>query len=340
MKQLSLQTRPIRKLGRLRLQELSSAAKNRLRWFDWHEQHGRNVSRTCRHFAISRSTFYFWQKRFNRYNLGSLEDRPSRPKRVRQRTWTTAEVVAIQALREAYPRWGKAKLAVLLLRQGLRVAVSRVGRILDYLKRSGKLKEPPRRLSLRHRRWKRPYATRKPREYPVTLPGDLVQMDTVDIQPVPGARLKQFTAIDVVSRWSVAFLASDATASSARRALSALQEQMPFPIRAIQVDGGSEFMSVFEEAVQDAGIRLFELPPRSPKLNGCVERDNRTYREEFYDCTTAPPTVSGLRKPLRRWDRIYNTIRPHQSLGYLTPAESLIANFPHLIRKEALSDRS
>ena len=40
---------------------------------------------------------------------------------------------------------------------------------------------------------------------------------------------------------------------------------MPFAVQAIQVDGGSEFHATFEEACQREGIRLFLLPPRSPK---------------------------------------------------------------------------
>ncbi len=58
---------------------------------------------------------------------------------------------------------------------------------------------------------------------------------------------------------------------------------MPFKIKAIQVDGGSEFMAQFEEACQQRRIRLFVLPPRSPKLNGSVERAQRTHTEEFYE---------------------------------------------------------
>jgi len=60
---------------------------------------------------------------------------------------------------------------------------------------------------------------------------------------------------------------------------------MPFPIRAIQVDGGSEFEAVFEEACQRRNIKLFILPPRSPELNGYVERAHRTHSEEFYEVT-------------------------------------------------------
>jgi len=332
-------SRNIRELGRLRLGELSREAKTRLGWFDFYESHGQNASLTCRHFGISRSTFYYWKQRFDRRDLRSLEDRPSRPKRVRQRTWTTEEVLAVKRLRERYPRWGKTKLAVLLAAEGLLLSVSKVGRILAHLKVTRQLLEPLRRLSARRRDWRRPYATRKPREYVARAPGDLVEIDTVDIRPEPGVVLKQFTAIDVVSRWSVALLASDATAASAARALAAVQERMPFPVKAIQVDGGSEFMNVFEEAVESAGIRLFELPPRSPKLNGHVERANRTYREEFYDCTNAPATVAGLGKALLRFEALYNITRPHQSLGYLSPAQFLATSYPHLALKEALSNR-
>jgi hypothetical protein len=57
---------------------------------------------------------------------------------------------------------------------------------------------------------------------------------------------------------------------------------MPFGVRALQVDGGSELMAGFEEACHGRGIALFVLPPRSPELNGSVERANRTPTEEFY----------------------------------------------------------
>ncbi len=115
---------------------------------------------------------------------------------------------------------------------------------------------------------------------------------------------------------------------------------MPFPVRTIQVDGGSEFMGEFEVACQAKGIRLFVLPPRSPKLNGAVERANRTHTEEFYECATAPPTVQGLGAAARDWERIYNTVRPHQALGYLTPLEFVQRwNLNHA-RKEAVSPTS
>ena len=100
---------------------------------------------------------------------------------------------------------------------------------------------------------------------------------------------------------------------------------MPFPVRAISVDNGSEFMAEFELACQTRGIALFVLPPRSPKLHGAVERANRTHTEEFYEVTDAEPDLASLQAGLADWEVCYNTIRPHQALGYLTPAEYLAA---------------
>jgi len=82
-------------------------------------------------------------------------------------------------------------------------------------------------------------------------------------------------------------------------------------------------MAEFEAACADRGIRLFVLPPRSPKLHGAVERANRTHTEEFYEVTDAILEPDAIRDALLDWERTYNTIRPHQALGYLTPAEYL-----------------
>jgi len=322
MRVVSGVTRPMLALSRQHLAELSPEAKRRLKWIEWYLAHDENVSLTARHFAISRETFYRWWRRYSPGNLATLEERSSRPRRRQRPTWTTAQVLAVKKLREQFPRWGKLKLAVLLLREGIALSVSMVGRILRYLKASGQLKEPPlNRTPAQRRRWLRPHATRKPQEYVPVQPGDLVQIDTLDLRS-DGHVLKQFTAIDVISRWAAVSIASSATASLAVRILDALA-RLPFPVRAIQVDGGSEFMADFEEACQARAMTQFVLPPHSPKLNGRVERLNRTCREECYDLTLEDFTVAGLSRAAHRWERSYNLIRPHQALGMLTPAQFL-----------------
>jgi transposase InsO family protein len=287
---------------------------------DYYQAHGRNAALTCRYFGISRQTFYRWQGRYNPRWLPSLEDRSHRPKRLRQPTWSRELALAVLHLREQYPRWGKDKLAVLLRQRGWQVSTSMVGRILTSLKARGVLREPLRTgVSVRKRLWQRPYAIRKPKGYEVKEPGDLVQVDTLDVRPLPGVVLKHFTARDVVSRWDVLEAHTRATANTAAGFLDALQARMPFPLRAIQVDGGSEFQALFETECQRRGLRLFVLPPRSPKLNGSVERAQRTHTEEFYEVVEFSLEVAALNQELLAWEHTYNTIRPHQALAYLTP---------------------
>jgi putative transposase len=319
MRLVSSTTRTMQRVVQHPPPELTREAKKRLAWMEHYARHG-NVSLTCRYFGIPRETFYYWRRRYEPRDLRTLESRPSRPHRTRPRIWTVEQVETVRDLRERYPRWGKAKLHR-LLPAALGLSESTVGRILGYLRQSGQLVEPPRRISARKRRHPRPYATRKPKAYQPQAPGDLIQLDTLDVRPSAGHILKHFTACDVVSRWDVLEIATVATAQTATRALDALLERMPFAVRAIQVDGGSEFMAEFEAACQARGIRLFELPPRSPKLNGSVERAQRTHTEEFYECSTAPFTVTAMRAALREWEHTYNTVRPHQALGYLTPLQ-------------------
>jgi len=301
---------------------LSRQARLRLAWMDFYERHGRNARLTCRHFGISPDTFYRWRRRYDPRRLQGLEDDPRtrRPRRVRQPQTPVDVVERIRALRAQYPRWGKEKLAVLLRREGIRISPSTIGRILQRLKARGAIIEPrPRR---RSHLWRpRPHAQRIPKGYPVRRPGDLVQVDTLDVEILPGLRRKQFTARDMVSRFDVVEAYSRATAQTATAFLEQLVQRMPFPVRALQIDGGSEFHGAFEAACAARGLPLFVIPPHSPKLQSYVERAQRTYREEFYQVWEVDPDLETHRAQLQEWAHIYNTIRPHKHLGYLTPLE-------------------
>ncbi len=313
--------------------EVSREAQRRIKWFDYYHSHGENARLSCRYFGISPQTFYRWKKRYNPKNLQSVEDRSHNPRRLRQPTYTGQQVAAVLELRESYPRWGKDKIKVLLEKQAINISVSMVGRIIHSLKTRGILREPQINPVSSRKRWRqRPYAIRKPKEYQAKLPGDIVQVDTLDIRPLPGVLLKHFTAYDVVARWNVLSVSRQATAATAAHFLDDIQSRSPYRIRAIQVDGGSEFESIFEQECQKRGVRLFVLPPRSPKLNGAVERANRTHTEEFYEITDSSFELADLRPKLLQWENICNTFRPNQALGYLTPLENLNRNFVQEVR--------
>lgn len=300
--------------------QLSKRARHRLKVIRWYEGHGRRVRATCRYWGISTSTFYTWLHRCQRSGPAGLEELSRRPRRVRRPTWSRELALAVYQLRERHPGWGKDKLASLLQAAGFQCSTSMVGRILSDLRERGVLVEVPARDPWqRLRPSKRPHATRKPRGYVAAEPGDLVQIDSTDVRPFPGRILKHFTARDVVSRWDTLGVYHRATAAAAADLLDTLLTRAPYRLKAIQVDGGSEFKADFERLCADRGIPLFVLPPRSPKLNGCVERAQRTHKEEFYNVIDWPDSIAELRRLLSDHEIVYNTVRPHQSLGYLTP---------------------
>src|SRR4030043_1238760 len=268
------------RLSKLVLPELSQKELDRLRAITlWQET--KDTRLICDPFGVSRATLYRWLKRFDPHDLTSLREGSRRPRRVRRPVWSYELVMAVKQVRKQYPRWGKDKLVVLLREQGYMTSASTVGRVLRYLKRRGGLGEPGRRGISAPRKLRRPYAIRKPKEYKPLIPGDLVEVDTLDIRPLPGVLLKQFTARDVISRWDVVEVRSRATAHTAMEFIETLQRRRPVEGRATQVSGGAEFYAEFEQECQRRGIRLFVLPPKSPKLNGSVEGGHRTHTGGF-----------------------------------------------------------
>jgi putative transposase len=318
---------------------LSEHARQRLQALElWKalKEKGTNDREACQLLRISRASLYRWRKQLDQHGLKGLEEHSRRPKHIRRPLWRMDLVKQVCTLREQYPAWGKDKLVVLLRREGWNTSASSVGRIIKYLKEHCLLHEPPRGLVKVKKRVRiRPYAIRKPREYGVERPGDLIQVDTLDVRPLDGKPVKHFTARDVVSRWDVLEVHRQATAKTATEFLDTLLARMPFPVKAIQVDGGSEYQSAFERACQQRGLHLFVLPPHSPKLNGRVERAHRTHLEEFYAVIPDDPRLEPLNIALYKWERIYNQIRPHQALDYLTPKEYIHKHYPELIPKKS-----
>ncbi len=65
--------------------------------------------------------------------------------------------------------------------------------------------------------------------------------------------------------------------------------------------------------------RTTNLRPNYPQGNGRVERSFRTDDDEFYHVQDLPADFGGIEAALLAWDHVYESRRPHQALGYLTP---------------------
>ena len=162
-----------------------------------------------------------------------------------------------------------------------------------------------------------------PRGLAATEPGGLVQLDTVFVNLTPTKAIKHFTAYDPIAKWTVGKAFNRASAQAAAAFLDKIVADMPFPVKAIQVDGGSEFMAEFEIACPTKAITLYVLPPRSPQMNGAVERCNGAWRYEFYETYDLPSGVDQLNPILDSYQHLYNHHRPHGALAGRTPAQYL-----------------
>jgi transposase InsO family protein len=104
--------------------------------------------------------------------------------------------------------------------------------------------------------------------------------------------------------------------------------RLPFRVHAIQTDNGAEFQSQFHWHVEERDIRHVYIRPRSPHLNGKVERSHRVDDEEFYqrlDKNGISDDIHLFNEKLREWEDYYNDHRPHGALDGQTPYERLVA---------------
>jgi len=317
--------------------EPSETAKRRYKVIIWYQEHGGKVRLTARHFGFSPDSISRWVRAYDKDGLAGLELKSRRPRRVRQSQIPIAIVLRIQELREQYPRWGREKLRILLAREGIILSGKSIDRVIQRLKARGLLREPirpRRRVKWHHER------LRRPSELVVNHPGALVQMDSKQVVG-QGKIVYQFGAIDYFTRKRVVALSSHLTSVQGAAFLRQVVAQLPFPVEAVQSDGGSEFLKDFGPVVEELKLIHYFNRPNYPQGNGCIERSFRTDEEEFYQVEELPADLSGQEAALLRWNDVYQRVRPHQALGYKTPDQFyqdwLIA---HQKREEALSDIS
>lgn len=286
--------------------------------FERARRDGLSAERAARAVGVSRASLHRWSRR--------LEPKSRRPHRLRRKTWSSELMRAVERLRQDFPMWGRAKIGPLVRAEGLVASDATVGRIIAALVARGVVQPVPtlrRRPHARRCSTRRRFAVRLPKHLKADRPGALVQLDTVFVNLTPSKAIKHFTAYCPVAKWTVGKACNRATAQAAASFLDKLQTDMPFPVEAIQVDGGAEFMADFEQACQARGIRLYVLPPRRPQMNGAVERCNGAWRYEFYQTYDLPTSVEALNPILDSFQHLYNHHRPHGALAGQTPAAYL-----------------
>ncbi|MFC7738907.1 IS481 family transposase [Roseomonas sp. GCM10028921] len=262
----------------------------------------RDAGAVCRRFGISRPTLRKWSCRFDAMGETGLMELSRRPHSSPARKVGHAEEDLILTLRRERRLGVKRIRAELRRLHGLQLSAPVIHKVLL---RHG-LNVLPCRKRVRH----------KPERYSRPVPGDRVQMDVCRIRP----GLYQFTVADDCSRYLVAGLARRPNAAATLAFLDQVLDEVPFAIQRIQTDRSAEF---FAEEVQRRlmaeAIKFRPIPPRSPHLNGKVERVQRTVLEEFWATVDARAPEAG--DQLAEWVHHYNWDRPHEALGGLCPID-------------------
>jgi transposase InsO family protein len=293
-------------------------ARTRLGWVQLYEELG-NASVVCRRCGISRPTLRKWWRRYQAEGEAGLVGRSRRPRTSPNRKVRPAEEALILALRRER-KLGVKRLRIELMREhALKLALDTIHKVLvrhgeRYLKR-------------------RPLRRKGTKRYSRPVPGDRVQVDVCKIGP----GLYQYTAIDDCSRFQVLGLYPRRTAANTLAFLEQVLEEMPFAVQRIQTDRGQEFFAYkVQEQLRAWRIKFRPIRPRSPHLNGKVERAQRTALEEFWP--EADLKGSGLPDELAEWQTFYNWRRPHSALGGKAPIDRVCELRPKIPLSEQVWD--
>ena len=268
------------------------------------------VTEACREFNVPRSTFYRWKQTYDHEGRAGLYRK--KPVAYCHPRKTAPEVVGkILELRSAY-QIGALRIAFYLDRyHGIKISESTVTRVLRAHGMSLLPKTAP----------KRALHTKR---YAKTVPGHHVQVDVKFLRLIDEAgkvvRRYQYTAIDDATRIRALQIFSKHNQDCAIQFMDYVIQKFPFRINTVRTDRGHEFQARFHWHVEDQGIQHVYIKPRTPRLNGKVERSHRTDETEFYQLLTYTDDVD-LNSKLEAWENFYNYDRPHLSLHGKTPYE-------------------
>ena len=279
--------------------------------------HCGNISLAARHFGLNRETIRIWKDRFDREGLLGLNDRSHRPKKFRRPTTSWEIVSKVVKIRKQYPAWSKYKIKSLLDREKIRISASTAGRIL---KRKGLINK---KISRKRSKSAKSPKARFPHGFKISHAGDMIQIDTKYVMLIGGKKYYQFTAIDVLGKKRVMRLYKTQSSRNGALFLEECFGSFPFAVRAVQTDNGAPFQKCFDALCQEKNIPHYYIYPRNPKQNTYVEISHGADEREFYQQGNVCEDFEAMQKKLAEWEYIWNNIRPHQALNYMTPNEYL-----------------
>ncbi len=273
---------------------------------------GWSTRKVAQHFGYSQAAIVQWMKRApSNRRLRTIPTQSSKP-HSHPKTLSEKLVDAIVAKREEHNRCAEV-VHEELKKQGIIVSLSSVQRTL---KRKGLIRA--------RSPWKRWHST-FPR--PVAeKPGDLVQIDTIHIQPRGEQKFYTYTLIDLFSRFAYAKVVWRINTHESLKFVKEAETKAGFTFKTIQSDNGQEFSSWFTENIGVMGIGHRHSRVRQANDNAHIERFNRSIQEESLD--HVPKEFSSYRRAIKTYHAYYNGERSHKGIDFVTPLQKIADLIP------------
>lgn len=299
-------------------------AQERLRIIKYYTKYGEKTTKEA--FGIGRKTIFVWKKRLGQSQgkLSSLIPFSTKPLTVRGMVTDPRIVEYIAKLREDHPRLGKEKIYPLLLHHCQNIGIlaikeSTIGKVIKrhklFYQKEGRLYHNPASRFAKRIKTKRLRIRYTPKHKELGH----IQMDTI-LRFQDGIKYYFYSAIDTKGKFAFILPYKTLTSANALDFYLKLIQIIPYKILSIQTDNGLEFLGLFDQYLQKQGVPHFFTYPRCPRINGVVERFNRTIQEDFIDYNLdtlhEPKTFSSK---LADYLLFYNLIRPHKTLGNIPP---------------------
>ena len=309
-------------------------ARKRVKILTFWKRYG--LKATTEAFGCSKRSLFRWKRSLQTGHgkLTALNPKDRTPKKKRIRLWPIEIIRMIKIIRSAHPNLGKEKLHPELKewceKQGFVCpSIATIGRLIaDDPSNMRMLVSRPSCAGRRKRRKDLKKKVRKPKGYVPSRPGECLAFDTVE-KILHGSKRYIITAIDVHSRFAVAFATKSHGSKEAAHVFRAIFDSFPYKIERVLTDNGSEFMKLFQAELDHVAVPHWHTYPRTPKMNAHCERFNRTIQEEFVDWNMhLLQDPSQFNRKLSEYLVWYNTKRPHKALKQKSPVQFLIQENP------------
>jgi transposase-like protein len=276
-------------IASLRRFSKDDVAKERLKILEFYDEYGERA--TVKAFGVKRNTIWVWKKRLkeSRNYLASLIPTSTTPKTQRRMTTDPKIILEIRKLREKYPGLGKDKIKPLLekycLKEGLTpISISTIGKVIKrnnfFFQKSGRMYHDP-NSGWAHNKAKRVKRNRV-KYAPKPDSVGYLEMDTI-LRFVDGIRYYFYCAVDVKGKFAFALPYKHLNSQNTVDFFKKVEYVFPFSIKTVQTDNGLEFLGDFEDYLKKRNILHVFIYPRCCRINGVVERFNRTIQENFID---------------------------------------------------------